>query len=343
MALCLVLAAFLGAAAAQTSAAGRAEPGLLADPGPSPEDLYRAVVPAVHMIAAATSIEDIKGKHNINQGSAVAIGERELLTNCHVIKDRPLIFLLRSGEAHAARLARSDIEDDLCTLSVSDVALKPVTHIRPFATLVVGEHVYTVGSPRGLENTLGDGLIAGLRRRNGLRLVQITAPISQGSSGGALFDRFGNLIGVTSFFLSEAQAVNFAIAVDDFAKVASLPQPAIGAPPVALPPAPAPIPGALPPASVPVPPVAAAPASPRGYRIELTVARSDEEARKTWTYLNERYGDLLKGLHPETQRFELANKGTYYRLLAGVIQDQRTAGRLCAEITQRGHASCTVR
>jgi len=294
-----------------------------------PDQLFRMVGPSVHLVAAAASLEDIRAKRNINQGSAVAIGERDLITNCHVIKDKALIFLLREGSARAATLTRADNESDLCTLSVVGAALAPVAQIRTFASLAVGEHVYTIGSPKGLENTLGDGIVAGLRKRGALKLVQITAPISQGSSGGGLFDRFGNLVGITSFFLSEAQSINFAVSIDEYARIAGLPPAADGNTPVAAP--------------TPSPASNGTAVAAKGFSLELVVARSDTEARQTWTFLNERYGDLLTGLKPETQRFELPNKGIFYRLLAGTIRDRSRAGALCREITQRGHATCLVR
>ncbi len=310
-----------------------------------PEQLYRTLVGSVHLVAAVASLEDIKNKRNINQGSAVAISERDLVTNCHVVKDKALVFVLRHGQARPVTVARGDQANDLCTLTVTGLTLTPVRHVRPFANLVVGERVYTIGSPKGLENTLGDGIVAGLRKRGALRLVQITAPISQGSSGGGLFDRFGNLVGVTSFFLNEAQSINFAIAIDDFASIATLPPSPAGmaavAPPgspgaatvaatgpIGLPPAPAPVPNAAP---------------GRVFNLELTVARSDKEAQETWSYLSTRYGDLLEGLKPRTQRFELPNKGTFYRLLAGTVPDRGRATSLCQELTQRGHATCVVR
>ena len=109
------------------------------------EQLYRAVVGSVYLVAAAASLEDIKNKRNINQGSAVAIGERELITNCHVVKDKALVFLLRNGQARPAAVGRAVPESDLCTLTVNGAALTPVAQVRPFASLVVGERVYTIG------------------------------------------------------------------------------------------------------------------------------------------------------------------------------------------------------
>ena len=80
----------------------------------------------------------------------------------------------------------------------------------------VGERVYTIGAPSGLERTLGEGLISGLRTTEEGKLIQTSAPISPGSSGGGLFDSSGHLIGVTSFLLKDAQSLNFAIVAEDF-------------------------------------------------------------------------------------------------------------------------------
>ncbi len=74
--------------------------------------------------------------------------------------------------------------------------------------------VFAIGAPYGLELSLSDGLIAALRHENGVDLVQTTAPISRGLSGGGLFDAQGRLVGITTFYLSGSQNLNFAIAAD---------------------------------------------------------------------------------------------------------------------------------
>ena len=92
--------------------------------------------------------------------------------------------------------------------------------MRSFDSLEVGEPVYTLGSPVGLELTLANGLISGRREEDGRHFVQTTAPISPGSSGGGLFDARGNLVGVTTLVLAGRerlnQALNFALPADDF-------------------------------------------------------------------------------------------------------------------------------
>jgi serine protease Do len=74
----------------------------------------------------------------------------------------------------------------------------------------------TIGNPSGLTSTLSEGIISGLRTQRGVRYVQTSAPISPGSSGGGLFDERGNLLGITSFKIEDAENLNFAIAAEDY-------------------------------------------------------------------------------------------------------------------------------
>ena len=99
----------------------------------------------------------------------------------------------------------------------------PIGGVRPYASLEVGEPLFTLGSPSGLELTLSNGILSGRREVQGRKFVQTTAPVSPGSSGGGLFDGRGNLVGITTLVLggreNENQALNFAIPADSFFQV----------------------------------------------------------------------------------------------------------------------------
>src|SRR5450830_1754760 len=97
----------------------------------------------------------------------------------------------------------------------------------PLGDVAPGQHVYSLGSPRGLELTFGEGLVSALRPRAGMPLpiIQTTAPISPGSSGGGLFDEFGRVIGITTFFRVESQNLNFAMPVELYRYVIQAPVP----------------------------------------------------------------------------------------------------------------------
>jgi len=79
--------------------------------------------------------------------------------------------------------------------------------------VAVGDEVFVVGNPYGLEGTLSQGIMSGLRSVGPDSLLQITAPISPGSSGGQVLNSQGEVIGVAVATLTDGQNLNFAIPV----------------------------------------------------------------------------------------------------------------------------------
>jgi len=85
----------------------------------------------------------------------------------------------------------------------------------------VGDLIYVLGSPEGLESTFSQGNISGTRRLDGRSLIQITAPISHGSSGGPVLNSAGEVIGIAVGALRAGQNLNFAIPVSDLISLTS--------------------------------------------------------------------------------------------------------------------------
>ena len=85
--------------------------------------------------------------------------------------------------------------------------------------LKVGERVYAVGSPKGLELSLSEGIVSQLRG-GPPPIIQTTAAVSPGSSGGGLFNAEGELVGITTFQMEEGQNLNFALPVEWIAQAA---------------------------------------------------------------------------------------------------------------------------
>ncbi len=181
----------------------------------SAQEIFRAVGPSVYLITASTPEAIKRGDAHI--GSAVAISSDTALTNCHIVENQTLITILdeETRQPLKSNVSVADQSTDRCFLKVEG-KLNPISAVRRFGDLSVGERVYTIGNPSGLTKTLGEGLISGLRQRNGIRYVQTTAQISGGSSGGALVDSRGALVGITTFLLKDAQNLNFAIAAEDY-------------------------------------------------------------------------------------------------------------------------------
>lgn len=160
----------------------------------------------------------------LSQGSAVVIAPETLVTNCHVLRKAGRFVVVREGQSLGGTLELWDPERDLCQIKARGL-VAPAVVLGAADRLVAGQPVFALGSPSGLELTLSSGLISSLRRRDSGRLerIQISAPISPGSSGGGLFDEDGKLIGVTSSGVvsGNAQNLNFAVPVDD---IRELPQ-----------------------------------------------------------------------------------------------------------------------
>ena len=87
----------------------------------------------------------------------------------------------------------------------------PIPIYRGPEPLVRGQKVVAIGSPLGLFNTVSDGIISGFRTVGRRSMLQFTAPTSHGSSGGALLDVYGNLIGVITAGFDDGQNLNLAV------------------------------------------------------------------------------------------------------------------------------------
>lgn len=181
----------------------------------SPEELFKRVSPSVFVVVSLDA-----SKHAVEQGSAVAIGKGLLETNYHVIKDGASFQAQQGTRKWPATLVATNPDRDVAELRVANLDA-PVVPMRPFSSLAIGEHVYAIGAPEGLELTLSEGLISSLRQSGDDRVIQTTAAISPGSSGGGLFDTSGRLVGITVAYLKEGQNLNFALPTDSLSSVRS--------------------------------------------------------------------------------------------------------------------------
>jgi S1-C subfamily serine protease len=184
----------------------------------STRDLYKLASQSVYWVLNRKSSGGLDSSASIF-GSAVAISEDLAVTNCHVMVgagDNAEIGTGDKGDVSPVELVAANYVADRCVIRSRTMALRPVAGIRSADSLDIGENVYAIGNPRQLERTLSEGLISGKRMVGEIRMLQTTAPISPGSSGGGLFDERGNLVGITTSSLRSAQSVNFAIPAEDF-------------------------------------------------------------------------------------------------------------------------------
>jgi hypothetical protein len=181
-----------------------------------PEQLYEKVAPSIYMVVASDHAIELVSRIAYSQGSAVAITDHVLLTNCHVVAGRPQIGVSQDGATWRARLVYADPAGDRCFLQVDGTVLHPVQGVRKLDDIRVGETVYSIGNPAGLERSFGEGLVSGIRNAAGVAWVQNSAPSWHGSSGGGLFDSRGNLVGITTAISTVAANMAFAIAASEF-------------------------------------------------------------------------------------------------------------------------------
>ena len=174
----------------------------------TPGQVFEAASPSVVVVNGL----DLTGTPTM-QGSGVVIAPGVVVSNCHVFKSVESARVLFRGEALPATLRHMDTERDLCSFTAMGLSAPPA-RLGDTKSLRVGDRVYAIGAPRGLDLTLSDGLVSSLRGLAGGTLLQITAPISPGSSGGGLFDSKGKLIGITTMQWKESQQLNFAVPVE---------------------------------------------------------------------------------------------------------------------------------
>lgn len=159
------------------------------------------------------SIHDQRGKV-VGTGSGIMIGEKGyILTNNHVAS---------GGSFYSVRMEEDEkeykTEGVIKYHSIFDLALiriekqlKPISVYSGSQKLVRGQKVVAIGSPLGLFNSVSNGIISGFRNIDNVDMIQFTAPISHGSSGGAVLNMYGEVIGISTAGMDHGQNINLAV------------------------------------------------------------------------------------------------------------------------------------
>jgi S1-C subfamily serine protease len=147
-------------------------------------------------------------------GSGFFVSDDVVATNAHVIQGAGSGSAKLVGQGQTFQVLGAlavDAHADLALLKVSGKA--PSLGLSRGPAPVVGDHVYVIGNPLGLEGTFSEGIVSGLRTTGMDSLIQMTAPISPGSSGGPVMDAAGEVIGVAVATFKEGQNLNLAVPV----------------------------------------------------------------------------------------------------------------------------------
>jgi S1-C subfamily serine protease len=173
----------------------------------SSEEIYKAESPGMLLIE---TYDDEGRKRGLGSGFAVA-SDGTTITNYHVIRgaSRATVKFSDGTVGSVSGVESYDPGRDLAVIQVTP-APNTVLEVGDSDKLQVGDKIVAVGSPLGLQNTMSEGIVSALR--NGV--LQISAPISPGSSGGAVFDEHGKVIGVSAAQMVAGQNLNFAIPIN---------------------------------------------------------------------------------------------------------------------------------
>lgn len=164
-------------------------------------------------LAAVVNIYTFQGDTSLALGSGFFFSATgHIATNRHVIEgaDRVEVHLPSGEILQDVHFVADDASRDLAILWAPKHfgAHLPVAND---ASIQIGERLFVIGNPMGLENTFSDGLLSARRQIEGVAFLQFTAPISSGSSGGPVMNAMGAAIGVTTSTMTEGQNLNLAV------------------------------------------------------------------------------------------------------------------------------------
>lgn len=164
---------------------------------------------------------DKDGKQ-IASGSGFNIkSEGIVVTNYHVISEAFSIncFINNSQEYTVDYILNYNILKDIAILKLKNAANLPVVKLGNSDNVELGEDVVAIGNPLEFQNTVTTGIISGIRNMFGIDYLQTSASISSGSSGGPLFNVYGDVIGITSMTILNSQNINFAVPINSVKKL----------------------------------------------------------------------------------------------------------------------------
>jgi tetratricopeptide (TPR) repeat protein len=185
-------------------------------------ELVRRIKPS----AVAVETFGAKGE-KLARGSGFFVAANRIITNRHVIENAAKVEIhLMNGNTFTAKgTVAIDGEGDLALLQVDVPAAQAAPLYIEKATPQEGESIVVIGNPFGLEGSVSNGIVSAVREIAGYgKIIQITAPISPGSSGSPVVNMRGEVVGIATLQAAEGQSLNFAVPAERIAamKIGSL-------------------------------------------------------------------------------------------------------------------------
>ncbi len=176
----------------------------------SPTQIFKETSPAIVFITTQTH----NGQAGPGSGFIVS-PDGMIMTAYHVVAGAVEINVrLKDGTVHAVSgVVDYDKIKDICVFKI-DADNLPALSLGDSSHYEEGQKIYLIGNPLGLEYTISDGLLSGRRALGMMTVIQFSAPVSPGSSGGPLINPFGEAMGITSSGILSGQPLNFAIPIN---------------------------------------------------------------------------------------------------------------------------------
>ena len=174
----------------------------------APQDVARRLFPRTVLL----TMKDLDGRP-LSLGSGFVLKPGYIVSNFHVVEGAGSGLAKRVDEKTTYRvigIVAKDESRDLVILAVEGIRIDGVT-LSKRSSLDIGETVFAIGNPRGLEGTFSQGIVSSIRELENATLLQITAPISPGSSGGPIADEHADVVGVAVATFTGGQNLNFAV------------------------------------------------------------------------------------------------------------------------------------
>ena len=181
--------------------------------GRAPSQIFDDVASSVVVITTRSADGGLLGSGFIVSGDGI------IVTNFHVVANAEGVDVkLKNGKSYPVTgVVDYDPVRDICVLKI-DARNLDVMLLGSSDNLIQGQKVLVIGAPLGLEYSISDGLFSGRRDSFGQEVIQFTAPISPGNSGGPLLNIQGKAIGITTFTNVGGQNLNFAVPIEEAKK-----------------------------------------------------------------------------------------------------------------------------
>jgi hypothetical protein len=185
-----------------------------------------ASTPADIAARGTPSIVSIRTENSLGTGFVVR-KDGWIATNLHVLVggEKIVVALADKRELPVVEILAADASHDLAIVRIETTPL-PALALGHSDALRPGDPVVAIGHPLGLEDTVSNGLVSAIRKiDDGSTVLQISAPIAPGSSGGPIFNDHGEVVGIATAIVTAGQNLNFGVPIDDLKPLMATPSP----------------------------------------------------------------------------------------------------------------------